>query len=399
MGTTPLISRASGSEGERVRTEESPSWLSGETSCHQQGIGDVGGMKTLQKRWTSFLKAGLVCEDGASGERYNVLRDVFTLQPGDTQSTRFYACITRSLKAEGFESSLSLPDAVLNFMRDHHLMENSLAAAPLLVRRGITYTKIAEQLIVSSSLSLAGVLAEGCRMYPSCEACALVQRHGCMEPKAERRQWACEWEKGRCWAEAEVQVLQVRAGLRLLLPCVQVSPFPCTWTHPPGRHTRQQHWDLAVIVTRETVGSYICQCEEDGAKEGRVQCRRAAYELVLEDPSAGGNWGPGQARRSLGLYLACLFLGILLGAFLMVILRKHRPAHQPILQEEGPGTTQNPALWEEGPGTTQNPALWEEGPGSTQNPAQWEEEPGTTQKTPLWEEGPGNAELGPVQGI
>ncbi|KAI1887904.1 hypothetical protein AGOR_G00195290 [Albula goreensis] len=495
MGTTPLISRATGSEGERVRTEESPSWLSapvfvgsawlrmiqdnpsgeddqllffftevGEEYNFYRKIraprvarvckGDVGGMKTLQKRWTSFLKAGLVCEDGASGERYNILRDVFTLQPGDTQSTRFYAvfsseeqgdvsavcvysaadistvmegpfkqqhfcensanpdpglhphpgqCITSSLKAEGFESSLGLPDAVLNFMRDHHLMENSLAAAPLLVRRGITYTKIAvtmmpkssgdqsstvilhlgtdtgelhrvsvgghtatllqevplfnnpvnnilihqEQLIVSSSLSLAGVLAEGCRMYPSCEACALVQRHGCIwregactpltpgEPKAERPQWACKWEKGHCWAEAEVQVLQVRAGLRLLLPCVQVSPFPCTWTHPPGRHTRQQHCDLAVTVTRETVGSYTCLCEEGGAGEGRVQCRRAAYELVLEDPSAGGNWGPGQARRSLGLYLACLFLGFLLGAFLMVILRKRRLPTAPSYRRRG----------------------------------------------------------------
>ncbi|KAJ8372220.1 hypothetical protein AAFF_G00293390 [Aldrovandia affinis] len=108
MGTAPLISRATGSEGERVRTEESPSWLSEpefvssalmrESQDNPTGDddkifffftevaeeydfyskinvarvarvckGDVGGMKTLQKRWTSFLKAGLVCEDRASG--------------------------------------------------------------------------------------------------------------------------------------------------------------------------------------------------------------------------------------------------------------------------------------------------------------------------------------------
>lgn len=52
-------------------------------------------------------------------------------------------CITRDLKADGFESSLKLPDKVLTYVRDHPLMEYSVMAAPLLVRRGVTYTKIA----------------------------------------------------------------------------------------------------------------------------------------------------------------------------------------------------------------------------------------------------------------
>lgn len=47
------------------------------------------------------------------------------------------------LKAEGFESSLKLPDKVLTFVRDHPLMENSVNSAPLLVRKGIRYTKLA----------------------------------------------------------------------------------------------------------------------------------------------------------------------------------------------------------------------------------------------------------------
>lgn len=56
---------------------------------------DVGGMKTLQRRWTTFLKAQLVCEDKPSGQRYNVLTDVFTAQhaPGDP-STHFYGLFT-----------------------------------------------------------------------------------------------------------------------------------------------------------------------------------------------------------------------------------------------------------------------------------------------------------------
>lgn len=57
---------------------------------------DVGGMKTLQKRWTTFLKAELVCEDKPSGQRYNVLADVFTSQHTleDPESTRFYGLFT-----------------------------------------------------------------------------------------------------------------------------------------------------------------------------------------------------------------------------------------------------------------------------------------------------------------
>ena len=52
-------------------------------------------------------------------------------------------CLNHALKAEGFDSSLKLPDKVLTFTRDHPLMENSVVSAPLLVRRGITYTKLA----------------------------------------------------------------------------------------------------------------------------------------------------------------------------------------------------------------------------------------------------------------
>lgn len=53
-------------------------------------------MKTLQRRWTTFLKAELVCEDKPSGQRYNVLTDVFTAQhiPGNPSSTHFYGVFT-----------------------------------------------------------------------------------------------------------------------------------------------------------------------------------------------------------------------------------------------------------------------------------------------------------------
>uniref|UniRef100_A0A3B4H0S3 Semaphorin-4F-like n=1 Tax=Pundamilia nyererei TaxID=303518 RepID=A0A3B4H0S3_9CICH len=377
LGTLFDISRATGPEQERIRTERSINWLSFVSSAFiEQSAGnptgdddkiyfffnevakeydfytkvkvprvarvcksDVGGMKTLQRRWTTFLKAQLVCEDKPSGQRYNVLTDVFTMQhiPGDPSSTHFYGlftsqeqvdlsavcvfslsdiskvldgpfkelkkscdnwinhepipsprpgqCLNSALKAEGFESSLKLPDKVLTFVRDHPLMENSVTAASLLVRKGISYTKLAVNLkdgseeqraavlylgtrgelhqvavvgqnvtllqettlftsqepvnnillhkghaLVGSPLSLARVQAEGCALYRSCEVCARARGLGCV------------------W-------------LRLLLSCVQLSPRPCSWEYPPHRHTRQHNSDLEVVVTDDNLGNYVCTCQ------------------------------------------------------------------------------------------------------------------------------------------
>ncbi|KAF7657398.1 hypothetical protein LDENG_00027570 [Lucifuga dentata] len=493
LGTLFDISRATGPEQERIRTERSINWLSDpefvssafiEQSTDSNPTGnddkiyffftevakeydlytkvkvprvarvcksDVGGMKTLQRRWTTFLKAQLVCEDKLSGQRYNVLTDVFTTQhiPGDPSSTHFYGlftsqweqeelsavcvfslsdiskvmdgpfkelrktcenwinpepvptprpgqCLNTALKAEGFESSLKLPDKVLTFVRDHPLMENSITAAPLLVRKGITYTKLAVahtggaderrgavlllgtdrgelhqvavvgqnttmlqeiplftaqepvnnillhkgRALVGSRLSLARVQAEGCALYPSCEVCARARGLGCVwsapeeacrstteEPgpgdmvdDALRR---CDAEEGRCFPST--RELRVSMGLRLLLPCVQLSPRSCTWEYPPHRHTRQHHSDLEVTVTEDSLGTYVCTCQEEGpGTQDPTPCRRAAYQLTLQDPSAGGAVATAGGRHLLATYIFCFCLGVLLGGFLLYFMTHHR---------------------------------------------------------------------------
>ncbi|TSL41008.1 Semaphorin-4F [Bagarius yarrelli] len=339
LGTLFDISRATGIEQERIRTERSINWLSDPEFVGSAFIqedeksnptgeddkiyffftevakeydlytkvkvprvarvckSDIGGMKTLQRRWTTFLKAQLVCEDRGSGQRFNILTDVFTKQhrPGDPSSTHFYGiftsqwereemsavcvysleeitkvmdgpfkelkkscenwmnpepvptprpgqCLNSALKAEGFDSSLKLPDKVLTFMRDHPLMENSVVSAPLLVRSGVTYTKLAVtlapasnsklnttvlhlgtdhgelhriavvgpnatvlqeiplfppsepinnillykgQALVSSPKSLVKLPTEGCSLYPTCEVCARARPLGCVWKQKE----------------------------------------------------------------------------------------------------------------------------------------------------------------------------------------------------------------------
>lgn len=71
---------------------------------------------------------------------------------------------------------------------------------------------------------------------------------------------------GRC--NPPLKELQVSMGLRLLLPCVQLSARPCSWEHPPHRHTRQHNSDLEVTVTEDSLGKYICTCQ---VKSGNVR--------------------------------------------------------------------------------------------------------------------------------
>lgn len=59
--------------------------------------GDQGGLRTLQKKWTSFLKARLICSRPDSNLVFNVLRDVFVLRSPDLKEPVFYGVFTPQL--------------------------------------------------------------------------------------------------------------------------------------------------------------------------------------------------------------------------------------------------------------------------------------------------------------
>ncbi|XP_044062751.1 semaphorin-4B-like [Siniperca chuatsi] len=68
---------------------------------------DVGGQRTLQKKWTSFAKAPLLCQSPKQLP-FNDLQDVFTLQPpegGDASDTLFYG-VFNSQWSSGPESAV-----------------------------------------------------------------------------------------------------------------------------------------------------------------------------------------------------------------------------------------------------------------------------------------------------
>ncbi|KAL1785292.1 semaphorin-4D isoform X2 [Sigmodon hispidus] len=165
--------------------------------------GDQGGLRTLQKKWTSFLKARLVCSRPDSGLVFNILQDVFVLRAPDLKEPVFYAvftpqlnnvglsavcaytlatveavfsrgkymqsatveqshtkwvlyngpvptprpgaCIDSEARAANYTSSLNLPDKTLQFVKDHPLMDDSVTPIdnrPKLIKKDVNYTQI-----------------------------------------------------------------------------------------------------------------------------------------------------------------------------------------------------------------------------------------------------------------
>uniref|UniRef100_A0AAY4BG90 Sema domain-containing protein n=1 Tax=Denticeps clupeoides TaxID=299321 RepID=A0AAY4BG90_9TELE len=159
--------------------------------------GDLGGTRTLQKKWTTFQKARLACSLRDRHITFNKLRAIFTLPGPDWRGTTFYglfhtqwgdvdvsavcqypiedvrkvfngpykeyrdtsqrwgrymgnvpsprpgACITNWDRDNGYNSSLLLPDTTLNFAKKHPLMEDTVEARPLLLTKGVNFTRIA----------------------------------------------------------------------------------------------------------------------------------------------------------------------------------------------------------------------------------------------------------------
>lgn len=164
--------------------------------------GDMGGQRTLQKRWTSFLKARLDCSlPGPSLPP--IVQDVFLLKHKDWRESIFYAiftpqsglsqvsavcaykvsdikhiftegkfkthvsvetshvkwvmytgevpvprpggCINNAARKMGLNRSLDLPDKTLQFIRDRPLMDEAVppvSGGPLLVKQGELLSRI-----------------------------------------------------------------------------------------------------------------------------------------------------------------------------------------------------------------------------------------------------------------
>ncbi|XP_074197491.1 semaphorin-4F isoform X2 [Camelus bactrianus] len=251
LGTQSIISRAVGRAEDWIRTETLPSWLNAPAFAAAVALspaewgdedgddeiyfffteisrafdsyehfkvprvarvcaGDLGGRKTLQQKWTTFLKADLLCPGPEHGQAASVLQDMAILRPvhgggtpifygifssqwegaamsavcafrpqdirtvlngsfrelrhdcnrglpvmdNDVPQPRPGECITNNMKLQQFSSSLFLPDRVLTFIRDHPLMDKPVFPADgrsLLVTTDTAYLRLVAHRVPSLS--------------------------------------------------------------------------------------------------------------------------------------------------------------------------------------------------------------------------------------------------------
>ncbi|KAF3692471.1 Semaphorin-4B Semaphorin-C [Channa argus] len=88
---------------------------------------DVGGQRTLQKKWTSFAKAPLLCQS-LRRLPFNILHDVFTLAPqenGNTSETLFYGVFTSqwSSRPESAVCVFNLQDIRTSFTENYRTFD------------------------------------------------------------------------------------------------------------------------------------------------------------------------------------------------------------------------------------------------------------------------------------
>uniref|UniRef100_A0A8C9VYH3 Semaphorin 4D n=1 Tax=Scleropages formosus TaxID=113540 RepID=A0A8C9VYH3_SCLFO len=262
LGSEPIISRYSPSQS-LLRTEYSTSWLNEPSFVYADVIresknsadgeddkiyyfftevsveyeffgkllipriarvckGDLGGQRTLQKKWTTFLKAKLVCSMPELNFVFNVVHDVFILKNEDWKETVIYAvftsqwgnvglsavcaynissveevfskgkymqkatveqshtkwvryngiipsprpgaCINNNNRIQNINSSLHMPDKTLQFIKDHPLLEDPVLPVgngPRLITKDVNYTQIAVERVQALDDNVYDVIFTG----------------------------------------------------------------------------------------------------------------------------------------------------------------------------------------------------------------------------------------------
>ncbi|GLD69007.1 semaphorin-4B-like protein [Lates japonicus] len=130
---------------------------------------DVGGQRTLQKKWTSFAKAPLVCQSPKQLP-FSVLQDVFTLQPpegSNTSETLFYGVFT-SQWSSGPESAVCIfklqdiqtvfDGSYRTFNMQTHQLSPLLGKHPYLGRCGLANATDSDLEEVKKSFLTSGVV-------------------------------------------------------------------------------------------------------------------------------------------------------------------------------------------------------------------------------------------------
>ncbi|KAE8618137.1 hypothetical protein XENTR_v10009283 [Xenopus tropicalis] len=278
--------------------------------------GDLGGERVLQRRWTSFLKAQLICSCPGDGFPFNVLKDMFVLTPGEEhwKSTIFYgvftsqwnkggagssavcafsmdevqnafnglfkevnretqqwytytnsvpeprpgACITNSARDKKINSSLQMPDRVLNFVKDHFLMDSAIRSQPLLLQSQIRYQQISVQRVrgLKKTYDVLFLGTDDGRLHKAVSVNKMVhiiEEIKLFQDMQPVQELLLDPSKGLIYASSRSAVVQVPVSncsmYRSCGECILSRDPYCAWNkkgcHSVPHHThdtKNQHW-------------------------------------------------------------------------------------------------------------------------------------------------------------
>ncbi|KAM4747140.1 semaphorin-4B [Rhinophrynus dorsalis] len=276
--------------------------------------GDLGGERVLQKRWTTFLKAQLLCTRPDDGFPFNVLQDMFVLTPTDWMDTIFYgvftsqwnkggagssavcafsmqdvqkafnglfkkldretqqwytythsvpeprpgACITNSARHMKINSSLQMPDRVLNFIKDHFLMDSAVRSQPLLLQAHLRYQQISVQRVkgLKKSYDVLFLGTVDGRLHKAVSVnkkVHIIEEIKLFEKDQPVQKLLLDHHKGLIYASSRSEVVQVPVSnctmYKTCGECILSRDPYCAWSkrgcrnvphHPHDTNT--QHW-------------------------------------------------------------------------------------------------------------------------------------------------------------
>lgn len=279
--------------------------------------GDLGGDRILQKKWTTFLKAQLLCSRSDDGFPFNVIQDMFVLTPRhenwndtiffgvftsqwnkggssgsavcaftmaqveeafsgsfkaankESQQRSTYsdvlpeprpgACISSKTRRIGINSSLQMPDRVLNFIKDHFLMDKVIKSQPQLLQRDTHYQQIAVHRMrgISNTYDVlflgtdTGKLHKAVTVKTKSGSAVHIIEEVCLFPKPQPVQkLILNTEKGWLYASSNSWVAQLPvascSAYESCGECILSRDPYCAWTGKDCRnilqHKPELHW-------------------------------------------------------------------------------------------------------------------------------------------------------------
>uniref|UniRef100_A0A8C5M3Z3 Semaphorin 4B n=1 Tax=Leptobrachium leishanense TaxID=445787 RepID=A0A8C5M3Z3_9ANUR len=312
--------------------------------------GDLGGDRVLQRRWTSFLKAQLLCIRQEDGFPFNVLQDMFVLTPGEKHwnSTIFYgvftsqwnrggaggsavcafnmhdvqkafdglykevnretrqwytythsvpeprpgACITNKVRNMKINSSLQMPDRVLNFIKDHFLMDSAIRSNPLLLQPQMRYQQISVQRVrgLTQTFDVMFLGTDDGRLHKAVSVAGkehIIEEIKLFKNSQPVEELLIDHNKGLVYVSSRSMVLQIPVSncsmYRTCGECILARDPYCAWSKK-GCHTVPHHTHMHEAHLKHWVQDVENADTEKHCKNFNNTISAGRFGPVTEDP-------------------------------------------------------------------------------------------------------------------